>query len=227
VTGSYFAGVARRAARGRTALLPPVTPWGTEARQVMDQPEASKSPAPAPASEEVPRAAARARRPAPVTSKSTVAEPASNELNAVPEPSPLSPTPALAPASLPESKPTKATPSTPLERARVKAANWAEVVSEAAAPAEAVPNRSRTREGNVEARSPEPLVPRESAERRAGPRSAVPPVRIESIEVVVERPQAPVPFARQVERTRARIPGSEPTATLARGFSSFIGTRQG
>lgn len=222
MTRSYLAGVARRATPGRAALLPPVTPWGAEARQIVDRPDAAHVLAPAPAPEAVsPDAIAPARRPGrrSVTAKSNVGRPASPELSAVPEPVSFPSAPVEPPTSRPaptEPEPMETTASVSPESGRV-----------ANVTASAMPVQKRTKEQRVEAHPLEPLAAPESTERRANPRPPVPPVRIESIEVVVERPQASASPASRAERTRTPMAAPAPPAALARGFSSLIGLRQG
>jgi hypothetical protein len=79
---------------------------------------------------------------------------------------------------------------------------------------------ARQRERAVATALPEP---QKAAEREAAaPLQAAPPVRIESIEVVVERPPA-----RPARPRPAPAAAPAASAALARGFSSLIGLRQG
>jgi hypothetical protein len=63
--------------------------------------------------------------------------------------------------------------------------------------------------------------------RTAERRSPAPTLRIESIEVVVERPHAPAPAPVRKQRPLAQTALATPPPALARGFSSLIGLRQG
>lgn len=239
MTTSYLAGVARRTAPGRAALLPPVTPWGVEARPVAPQPEppraaATEEPLPAPLGTKRP---GTSKSP---TARLAVAEGAVSEaIAARPDRSGRAPNPP-APDSVrrAEAESSEEIENSSLEPPRLdgsepphsaEPAPPAETPRRRTAP-EKQPVQTRRRE-QVSARAPtepadEPVAPasRRPASRAARSQRTAPPVRIETIEVVVERPQSPAPPA---ERPAAAPAAAASPAALARGYSSLIGLRQG
>lgn len=244
---SYLAGVARRAAPGRTTLLPPAAPWGIEPRPAAFEAVAVEASRPAEPVVVEPRRV----RPVPLEPVGAAAEPVAGRRRArvgrraAPAEAPIAATvesadtdplqsgvaqsePEAAPAAVdaraaPRSRPRQAARANATEISAARAAGEPRSVALPARPADAVrPTRAAV-----------PVADASSVARgarrseRAATAATAPSVRIGTIEVVVAPPPARAPRPPAEQAPRAPSAPQPLSAGLARGYSSLLGLRQG